>query len=220
MSSASRRVQTFALALLPLLVTGAAQARSRASRRHDPVPLRLHVSEADTSASIETADKALGPKGRLVLECKSVCDAQLPRGRYKLILRRDGQTSELDSDVVNLQRPLQLTTKAANTGSRVLGLSLLIGGGIAAAGGLVAIWPNVLSSGCAGHDNCERFIGLARAGYIAAASGGVLVLVGTLLYWGNHSSFKIERLKPVEGDLSVHLVPTLSGMAALVTGRF
>jgi hypothetical protein len=221
MSIASSWLRVFALALLPLLVPGTARAHSRASRRHEPVALRLHVSEANINASVETADKALGPKGRVVLSCKSVCDTQLPRGRYQLILRRDGETSELDSKLVNLQRPLQFNAKAANTGLRTLGLSLLITGGIAVAGGFVAIGPNLLlNSGCSGQDNCERYIDLARVGYVAAAGGGVLVLVGTLLYWGNRSSFKAKRLTPADSGLSVRLIPTTSGIGGIVTGRF
>jgi hypothetical protein len=208
------RVFALALALLPLLVPGTARAHSRASRRHEPVALRLHVSEANINASVETADKALGPKGRVVLSCKSVCDTQLPRGRYQLILRRDGETSELDSKLVNLQRPLQFNAKAANTGLRTLGLSLLITGGI-------AVGPNLLlNSGCSGQDNCERYIDLARVGYVAAAGGGVLVLVGTLLYWGNRSSFKAKRLTPADSGLSVRLIPTTSGIGGIVAGRF
>jgi len=126
----------------------------------------------------------------------------------------------LDSKLIKLKRPLQFNAKAAKTGLRALGLSLLITGGIAVAGGFVAIWPNVLSSGCAGIDNCDRFVNLARAGYIAAAGGGVLMIVGTLLYWGNHSSFKGKRLDPAESNLSLRLIPTMSGLGGIVTGRF
>jgi hypothetical protein len=142
----------------------------------------------------------------------------LPRGKYKLTVRRDGETSELDSEYVNLRPPLNITTKPASPDMRVLGLSMLITGAVAAGAGLVAIFPNLLlNSGC---QNCNRYIDLARAGYIAAASGGVMCLVGVLLYLNNRTSFVIKRLKTPSSDLSLHLAPNPTGVAALLTGRF
>jgi hypothetical protein len=214
------RISCWLLSFVIVLGTGTAHAHSRAARQQEPVALRLQISVAGTNATVETADKALGPKGRIVARCESVCEMKLPRGRYQLTLRRDAETSALDSELVNLQRPLQVTTKPASSGLRLLGSTLLITGGIAAGAGLIAIWPNILSSGCEGQPNCDHMIGLARAGYIAAASGGVLCLVGVLLWVTNRTSFVGKRLEHSEPNLSVQFAPSQSGIAGLVTGRF
>jgi hypothetical protein len=221
MSRGSVSFSVFACVLLSLWVAGTGHAQARASRRHEPVALRLQVSEPGTNVSVETADRHLGPKGRLVLQCSTVCDTEVPGGIYKLVLKRDGEASALDSEVVSLRRPLQYTTESASPGLRVLGGGLFITGGVAVVGGFIATFPMLMSSMCHGGGNtCDRHITLGRIGFIAAGSGGVMVLVGMLLYWSNHTSFKAERLKVREPGLSMQVLPGRSGITGVVTGRF
>jgi hypothetical protein len=220
MSRGSVSVAVYAVAFLHLLVAGTGRAQSRASRRHEPVALRLEVTEPSTHVVVETADKKLGPMGRLVLQCKTLCETEVPRGTYRLTLTRDGETSALDSELVSLHRPMQFTAEPVSTGLRVLGGALLITGGAAVVGGVVAVSPMVLGSMCHGGDTCNRHITLARVGFIAAGSGGVLVLVGLLLYLHNRSSFDGARLRAGERGLTMELLPGPSGITGVATGRF
>lgn len=221
MSRGLRSFAAFALGILQLCVTGNVAAQSRAARRHEPVALKLHVVELGTNVSVETADKRLGPKGRVVLQCKTVCETEVPRGIYKLILRRDGEATTSDSDYVSLQRPLQYTTQSVSHGLKLLGAGLFIAGAIGVGIGVVAAWPMILSSMChGGSDECDAHVTFARIAAISGISGGVLAITGMLLYMNNKSSFKAQRLNVRERNLSMQLWPSTSGITGVVTATF
>ena len=215
MSNASSLIPVYALAFLSCLVAGTAAARPR----HDaPVTLRIHVSEPGSSVAVETADKTSGPKGRLVLHCASVCDEQLLRASYKLTISRGGATPEYDSQVIHLKRSMQFTTLPPNSGLYALGVTLLIGGGVVAVSGFCALLPALSSA--LGHGGRPRPTALEMYGWIALASGGALALLGLPFYWFNRLAFDADKLEPRALSLRMQLVPTSSGLAGTLTGRF
>jgi hypothetical protein len=221
MSTVSRHGLAYLIACLSFFVAGTALARPSAPRRLELVTLRVRVSEPGMSVAVETADKTSGPKGRLVLRCESVCDEELPHAHYKLTLKRGDATPEYDSEIIQLKRSMQFTGGASSSGLRVFGVTLLIAGGAVAASGFIALLPRLSGAlGDGGVTADDEYAALTMYGFIAAASGGVLAVVGLLLYWTNRLVFEREKLPRRANGLSMQLLPTASGASGVVTGRF